>query len=54
MLQLDECEKKIDQLITAHNEVARLSENLADTIVHMSRRIDKLERFMMRNINATK
>tara|TARA_B110000285_G_C14620095_1_gene378740 strand:+ start:48 stop:233 length:186 start_codon:yes stop_codon:yes gene_type:complete len=46
-------EKTIGELIAAHNEVAKLNENLAESVVILNRRIEKLERFVMSNINET-
>jgi hypothetical protein len=51
---LEEHEIKVNELINAHNEVARLAENLAETVVRLNNRLDKLERFMIRNINEIK
>lgn len=51
---LEEHEIKLNEVINAHNEVARLAENLAESIVRLNNRIDKLERFMIRNIDETK
>ena len=46
-------EYTLNKLIQAHNEVAQLSENLADSIVKLNNRLDKLERFVLHNINET-
>ena len=51
---LEEHEIKVNELINAHNEVARLAENLAESVVRLNNRLDKLERFMVRNINEIK
>lgn len=51
---LEEHEVKLNEVINCHNEVARLAENLAESVVRLNNRIDKLERFIIRNIDETK
>jgi hypothetical protein len=51
---LQQHEQTINDLINAHNEVARLAENLSESVVILNNKIDKLENFVLKNINETK
>lgn len=43
----------LEQLVKAHNEVANLAEQLAESLVVLNAKLDKIERFVLRNIDET-
>lgn len=51
---LQEHEDTLNKLIIAHNEVANLTEELSQQLINLNTRIDKLERFIARNISEIK
>ena len=50
---LQQHEQTINNLINAHNDVARLAENLSESVVILNNKIDKLQNFVLRNIDET-
>jgi len=50
---LERHDRTLEQLVKAHNDVAKLSEQLAESIVVINTKLDKLERFVLRNIDET-
>lgn len=44
-------EQTLAQLVKAHNEVANLAEQLAESLVILNNKLDKIERFIVRNID---
>lgn len=52
---LENHEQVLNELIIAHNERADITERLSEQLVNLNHRLDKLERFLVRNLpNETK
>ena len=50
---LERHDATLDQLVKAHNEVANLAEQLAESLVVLNAKLDKIEKFVLRNIDET-
>lgn len=48
---IEEHDEALKNLIIAHNEVATFAQTIAEQLIHMNARIDKLERFIIANIS---
>ena len=51
---LEQHEEMINQLITAHNTVAKLQEELSVSVVRLDQKIDKIQRLILRNLDEAK
>ena len=51
---LEKHDMMLNELIEAHNNVARLQEDISVSIVKLDQRIDKIQRLILRNIDETK
>lgn len=51
---LQQHDNMLNELIEAHNNVAKLQEDISVSIVKLDQRIDKIQRLILRNIDETK
>jgi phosphate uptake regulator len=51
---LQQHDNMLTELIEAHNNVAKLQEDISVSIVKLDQRIDKIQRLILRNIDETK
>jgi len=47
---LEQHEAALNKLINTHNELTNFAESLAEQLVRQNQRLDKLERFLTRNL----
>jgi phosphate uptake regulator len=50
---LQQHDNMLNELIEAHNNVAKLQEDISVSIVKLDQRIDKIQRLILRNIDET-
>lgn len=50
---LQQHDNMLTELIEAHNNVAKLQEDISVSIVKLDQRIDKIQRLILRNIDET-